>query len=53
MSLGVKLCEDGFKTEFAARLAGEKALRELLAAIAEERKYRVQANTSNIKITRD
>ena len=34
--LGVRLYEDGFKTEFAARLAGEKALREFLAAIAKE-----------------
>ena len=36
LPLGVKLHREGFKTEFAARLAGEKALREFLAAIAKE-----------------
>ena len=40
MPLGIKLYEDGFKTEFAARLAGEKALQKLLAAIAEERRLK-------------
>jgi hypothetical protein len=32
--LGVRLYEDGFKTEFAAKLAGEKALRNLLDEFA-------------------
>jgi hypothetical protein len=34
--LGVRLHGDGFKTEFAAKLAGEKALRELLDGLAQE-----------------
>ena len=34
--LGVKLCEAGFKSESAAKLAGEKALRKLLDGIAHE-----------------
>jgi hypothetical protein len=32
--LGIKLYKDGFKTESAAKLAGEKALRALLQEIA-------------------
>jgi hypothetical protein len=35
--LGVKLCEAGFKSESAAKLAGEKVLRKLLDGIADER----------------
>jgi hypothetical protein len=34
--LGIKLFEDGFKTEKAARIAGEKALRALLEEIAKD-----------------
>jgi hypothetical protein len=34
--LGVRLDGDGFKSEFAAKLAGEKALRELLDGLAQE-----------------
>jgi hypothetical protein len=34
--LGVRLNGDGFKSEFAAKLAGEKALREFLDALAQE-----------------
>jgi hypothetical protein len=34
--LGVRLNGDGFKSEFAAKLAGEKALRELLDGLAQE-----------------
>jgi hypothetical protein len=34
--LGVRLYRRGFKSEFAARLAGEKALRKLLDGIAKE-----------------
>ena len=36
--LGIRLNGDGFKSEFAARLAGEKALRELLDGLAQEDK---------------
>src|SRR5262249_825044 len=36
--LGVKLNGDGFKSEFAAKLAGEKALRKLLDGLAQEGK---------------
>jgi len=36
--LGVKLNGDGFKSEFAAKLAGENALRELLDGLAQEDK---------------
>ena len=36
--LGVKLNGYGFKSEFAAKLAGEKALRELLDGLAQEDK---------------
>jgi hypothetical protein len=36
MPMGVKLCGVGFRTEFKARLAGEKALRALLEGVAEE-----------------
>jgi hypothetical protein len=35
--LGVKLYRTGFKSETAAKLAGEKALRKLLDGIAQER----------------
>jgi hypothetical protein len=35
--LGIKLCANGFITEKAAKLAGEKALKELLDGIAQER----------------
>ena len=35
--LGVKLCGAGFKSESAAKLGGEKALRKLLDSIAHER----------------
>jgi hypothetical protein len=35
--LGVKLCEAGFKSESAAKLAGEKALRKLVDGIAHDR----------------
>jgi hypothetical protein len=34
--LGVKLYERGFLSEAAAKLAGEKALRDLLTALSEE-----------------
>ena len=34
--LGVRLNGDGFKSEFAAKLAGEKALRDLLDGLAQE-----------------
>jgi hypothetical protein len=34
--LAVKLYEDGFKSEVAARRAGEKALREFLRDLAQE-----------------
>ena len=34
--IGVRLSGDGFKSEFAAKLAGEKALRELLDGLAQE-----------------
>lgn len=34
--LGVKISGEDFKTEFAAKLAGEKALADLLARLAEE-----------------
>jgi hypothetical protein len=33
---GIRLNGDGFKSEFAAKLAGEKALRELLDGLAQE-----------------
>ena len=36
--LGVRLYHNGFPSESAAKLAGEKALRSLLDAIAEEEK---------------
>jgi hypothetical protein len=36
--LGIRLSGDGFKSEFAAKLAGEKALRELLDGLAQEGK---------------
>jgi hypothetical protein len=36
--LGIRLSGDGFKSEFAAKLAGEKALRELLDGLAQEDK---------------
>ena len=35
--LGVRLSGGGFKSEFAAKLAGEKALSELRAGLAEQR----------------
>jgi hypothetical protein len=34
--LGVRLNGDGFKSKFAAKLAGEKALRDLLDGLAQE-----------------
>jgi hypothetical protein len=34
--LGVRLNGDGFKSELAAKLAGEKALRDLLDGLAQE-----------------
>jgi len=34
--LGIKLYANGFKSEKAAKLAGEKALRELLEGLAKE-----------------
>ena len=34
--LGVRLCANGFRSEKAAKLAGEKALRELLDGIARQ-----------------
>jgi hypothetical protein len=34
--LGVRLDGDGFKSEFAAKLAGEKALRDFLDGLAQE-----------------
>jgi hypothetical protein len=34
--LGIRLYEDGFKSPFAAKLAGEKALRQLLDQLAKE-----------------
>ena len=34
--LGVRLYEDGFKSPFAAKLAGEKALRQFLEQPAKE-----------------
>jgi hypothetical protein len=34
--LGVRLDGDGFKSEFAAKLAGEKVLREFLDDLAQE-----------------
>ena len=34
--LGIKLYANGFKSENAAKLAGEKALRELLDGLARE-----------------
>ena len=36
--LGIRLNGDGFKSEFAAKLGGEKALRELLNGLAQEDK---------------
>jgi hypothetical protein len=41
--LGVKLCAIGFKSEKAAKLAGEKALRKLLDGIAREQSKSRQA----------
>jgi len=38
--LGVRLCANGFRSEKAAKLAGEKALRELLDGIAREQSQR-------------
>jgi hypothetical protein len=35
--LGVRLNGDGFKSESVAKLAGEKALRQLLDGLAEEK----------------
>ena len=35
--IGVRLNGDGFNSEFAAKLAGEKALRELLDGLAQEK----------------
>ena len=35
--IGVRLNGDGFNSEFAANLAGEKALRELLDGLAQEK----------------
>ena len=34
--LGVRLDGDGFKSEFAAKFAGEKALRDFLDGLAQE-----------------
>ncbi|MGC1612764.1 MAG: hypothetical protein WA801_24660 [Pseudolabrys sp.] len=34
---GVRLHANGFKSELAAKLAGEKALRELLDGLAQEK----------------
>jgi hypothetical protein len=34
--LGVRLDGDGFKSEFATKLAGEKALRDFLDGLAQE-----------------
>ena len=34
--IGVRLNGEGFKSEIAAKLAGEKALRELLDGLAQE-----------------
>jgi hypothetical protein len=36
--LGVRLYGDGFKSEFEAKLAGERALRELIDGLAQEEK---------------
>ena len=38
--LGIKLYANGFKSEKAAKLAGEKALRELLDGVAGEQSKR-------------
>ena len=38
--LGIKLYANGFRSEKAAKLAGEKALRELLDGIAREQSQR-------------
>jgi hypothetical protein len=35
--IGVRLYANGFKSEFAAKLAGEKALKELLDGLAQEK----------------
>ena len=35
--IGVRLDGDGFESEFAAKLAGEEALRELLRGLAQEK----------------
>ncbi|MGA6939148.1 MAG: hypothetical protein WB041_27775 [Pseudolabrys sp.] len=35
--IGVRLHANGFKSELAAKLAGEKALRELLDGLAQEK----------------
>jgi hypothetical protein len=37
--LAVRLYEDGFKSPFAAKLAGEKALRKFLEQLAKEQRH--------------
>ena len=37
--IGVRLNGNGFKSEFAAKLAGEKALRQILDGLAQEDKF--------------
>jgi hypothetical protein len=43
--LGVRLDGDGFKSEFAAKLAGEKALRDFLDGLAQEENLWARAQT--------
>jgi hypothetical protein len=43
--LGIRLCGDGLKSEQAAKLAGEKALRELLEHLGREE------NTTQVPLT--
>jgi hypothetical protein len=46
--LGVRLYGDGFKSEFAAKLAGEKALSELLDRLAEQESNPVHSQAVSV-----
>jgi hypothetical protein len=52
MPMGVKLCGVGFRTEFKARLAAQKALRALLEGVAEEQGSHLIAMTPSRSIYR-
>jgi hypothetical protein len=47
--LGVRLNGDGFKSESAAKLAGEKALRNLLDGLAQEENVRAPQAKQNCR----